>query len=42
MTRDKLEEMYNAGYAQAGDSEYDFYEWAIDYLLDLLKKKEKK
>jgi hypothetical protein len=41
MTRKKLEEIYDNGFAQAGDSETDFYEWAIDYLLDLLKKEKR-
>ena len=37
MTKKQLEDIYNKHYAQAGDTQYDYYEWAIGYLLGLLK-----
>jgi len=35
MTRTTLYEIYEKNYQQAGDTQYDFYEWAIDFLLSL-------
>jgi len=34
MTKKDLRELYDSKYAQAGDTEEDFTNWAIDYLLD--------
>jgi hypothetical protein len=36
ITKEVLKELYDRKYAQAGDTELDFYEWAIDYLLENL------
>lgn len=34
MTMKELEVIYNTKYIQAGDTQGDFYEWAINYLLN--------
>jgi CCR4-NOT transcriptional regulation complex NOT5 subunit len=36
MTRKGLEKKYDKHFAQAGDTETDFYEWAIAYLINHL------
>jgi len=37
MTRKELDKIYETEFQQAGDTEYDFYEWAVAYLLDELR-----
>lgn len=34
MTKKDLIELYDRKYAQAGDTEEDFTNWAIDYLIE--------
>jgi len=34
MTKKELKELYDKKYAQVGDTEMDFVNWAIDYLID--------
>ncbi len=41
MTRTQLEKLYNKKHAQAGDTEHDFYEWAIGHLIEKLDLPEK-
>jgi uncharacterized protein with PIN domain len=42
MTRKGLEQKYNKEFAQAGDTETDFYEWTIAYLINHLDRIENK
>jgi len=41
MTRNELEKIYFGKHMQVGDTDLDFYEWAIAYLLRKLKKENK-
>lgn len=41
MTRKDLEELYDEKYMQAGDTNTDFFEWAIAYLIDIVNRLQK-